>query len=165
MHAGDTLTDTMKMDFTNEEFAALFDMINLADWILHAHKTGGQDDEYGKLQQKILSHAKDFGLGETVNFQEEFDCYSFTRDYEASEKFEGVIEEYNNQTFWDELIPRLAERDVVRRIGREHFNALPPNVRIELLDEREKFYADEFETNGLASLNVEGGSTSLIGYN
>ena len=154
----------MKINFTNKEFEALFDMVSIADWILHAHQNTDVDDQYSALEQKILSHAKDFGMGDIVEYDKELQRYFSTRDYEESDQFQGVIDDYDDQTFWDELINRLVDRDLIQRFGEEGVLALSTEDRIRLRAELEAAYGQEFEVNGLKSLKI-GVTPRLAGNN
>ena len=150
----------MKINFTNREFAALFDMVSIAEWVLNAHLTDESDDDYAAVEQKILSHAKDFGLEDYVQSDHSHGRLYPTRDYEESEQFMGAIERYNERTFWDALVTRLAERDMIQRFGEGEFGALPVEERMSLLSAREADYAREFEVNGLAALRLVSGLSS-----
>lgn len=144
----------MKINFTQKEFEALFDMANLADWMLHAHRVEDEKDDYDSLLQKILSHAKDFGLGDQVQYDEDLKQYFTTRDYEESDRIEGVIQTYEEESFWDELALRLATRDLIRRFGEQRYRSMKPEERVSLQLEREEMYTSEFSRNGLDSTHI-----------
>ena len=144
----------MNINFTNREYEALLDMIYLADWMLHAHDTEKSDDIYQALEQKILGYAKDFGCGDKIVFDPKLQQHFPTRAYEESEEIQGVIDDYDNETFWDELSDRLATRDLVRQHGAERLDSMTPKDRIHAFCEAESLYADEFETNGLDRVEI-----------
>ncbi len=146
----------MKVNFTKREYAALLDMIYLADWMLHAHVEEEEiHDDYSALEQNILSHAREFGCENKIVYDAKLEQYFPTLAYEESEQIHGVIDNYNDETFWDELIERLAERDVLRKFGQEKLRSMSGEERMHLFWEAEKPYADEFEMNGLDRLKIE----------
>ena len=58
----------MKLNFSKKEYAALLEMLYMADWVLHAHseEKGESTEEYRLLMQKALEAAKNFNLEEAV---------------------------------------------------------------------------------------------------
>ena len=144
----------MKIHFTKREYRVLLDMIYLADWMLHAHESERRQDEYHTLEQKILSLAKEFGCEDLVEHSESCDQYFPTRQQEESKAVQNAVENYNAHTLWDELISRLAERDVLKKFGEDALNRMTGDERANLFWEAEKPYVDEFEINGLDRLRV-----------
>jgi hypothetical protein len=148
----------MKINFTNREYRALIDMIYLADWTLHAHKVGEPKDEYSALEQKIFSHAGDFGCDDLIVFDKELKGYFPTRDFEESEAVQAAIDEYNDDTFWDELVDRLAQRDVSVRYSEEQIRSMSVEERVHLFSEAEQPYDDEFSARGIDRLKIDKGN-------
>ena len=72
-----------------------------------------------------------------------------TRKYEDTCSAMEFIDEYDNESSWDELIDRLGERDTIREVGMEGFKALKPIDRITKVDDHKDKYIDEFEKYGL----------------
>jgi hypothetical protein len=68
---------------------------------------------------------------------------------------EQYIDEYNSDVFWDELIHRLARRDLIREYGEE--NVI--NMSLEQLIEKEQQfiekYDEEFAKNGIEYLEIK----------
>jgi hypothetical protein len=69
--------------------------------------------DYDELQQHILSHAKDFQLGQLV-MEEEGEYFTTMK---LEESLMPLIEEYDEYTFWEQLPAQLAERDMRKEIG------------------------------------------------
>jgi hypothetical protein len=69
--------------------------------------------DYDELQQHILSHAKDFQLGQLV-MEEEGEYFTTMK---LEESLMPLIEEYDEYTFWEQLPAQLAERDLRKEIG------------------------------------------------
>jgi hypothetical protein len=65
------------------------------------------------------------------------------------------LDEYDDDTFWDELAYRLAERDAVQEAGGfERYAELSPMERVERAGRFEELYADEFYENGLEHVRI-----------
>jgi len=108
----------VNIDLTENEYRLLLDFVFMANWMVESHHPDGRADvqEYDMLLQKLYSFAGDMGCKELVHADRESNEYSPTRYYEETTKAFELIEEYNDDTFWDALISRLAERDVYEQI-------------------------------------------------
>src|SRR5690554_3208405 len=93
-------------------------------------------------------------MEDLVTYDQEFGKYYFTKFYEDEAEPMKYIEEFENETFWDELVDRLAKRDVVNEHGLEATQAMDIMERFEALGKYEEYYNDEFEEHGLARLRV-----------
>ena len=147
----------MKIEFTPKEYECLLDILYIADWVLNAHKI--EDDPrteaYKKLEQKIFSYAKEMGFENLVEYASEYKKYFPTRELEETGSAREFIEEFENDTFWDELASRLAERDSARKVGGvKNLFKLSFEERAEIIWSFEEKYASEFETRGLEGLSI-----------
>ena len=52
-----------------------------------------------------------------VAYAPEHNRYFPTREYEETSSAQAFIVEYDNDSFWEELTSRLAERDLARQLG------------------------------------------------
>ena len=68
---------------------------------------------------------------------------------------EKFIDPYDDETFWEELIDRLSERDLVRQVGKEALRNIDAMERMKRLGGISDFYAQEFEEHGLNRLNIK----------
>lgn len=147
----------MKINFTKKEYKFLLDILYIADWVLNAHKVeeDPRTEAYKILEQKIFSYAKDTGFENLIEYAPDHKEYFPTKEYEETGPAMEFIEEFENDTFWDQLINRLAERDLIRQVGGiENLSNLSFENRIEKTFPLEEKYATEFETNGLDNLKI-----------
>ena len=150
----------MQIDFTKVEYRDLLDMIYIADWVLNAHKMADdpRTKRYGKLEQKILSYAEKMGFGHLVMYEPKFEKYFPTSTFEDLSPAYNFIKEYDNDTFWEELMYRLAERDLIKQEGSlSNVLRLPVEERLEKQFRLEEKYAVEFEENGLDNIRIDQG--------
>ncbi|MDT8305392.1 MAG: hypothetical protein RRC07_05605 [Anaerolineae bacterium] len=147
-----------------EELRRLLHMVYIGTWVMTAHARN--DDPraapYEELEQRLYAVAARHGFaGETGNpaddlldYDEEFKQYFPTRDFDEGEA-RAFLDEYNDDTFWDELAYRLAERDAVQEAGGlERYAALPVTERMELTGDFEALYTGEFDENGLDNVRI-----------
>jgi hypothetical protein len=147
----------MKIDFTKAEYRDLIDMVYIAEWIMNAHqiKDDPRTKRYRKLEQKILSFAENMGFSHLVEYAPEHDKYFPTRMFEEASSAHGFIDDYDNDTFWEELINRLAERDlIIQEGGLSSMLRLSVEERLEKQFRLEEKYAVEFEENGLENVRI-----------
>ncbi|MCL0066233.1 hypothetical protein M1N79_05100 [Dehalococcoidia bacterium] len=147
----------MKIEFTREEYKRLLDTLYIADWVLNAHKVKDdpRTEAYGKLEQKIYSYAKDMELEDLIEYAADHEEYYPTREYEETGPPMEFIGEFENETFWEELISRLADRDLIRQVGGvENLSKLSFEERIEKTLPLEEKYSSEFEERGLDRVSI-----------
>jgi hypothetical protein len=141
----------MKIEISKGEYKILLHVLEMADWILTSHKSKEEKrhKHYRKFEQKIFSLAEVMGYGPFIEYSKDFHEYMPTKLYEDTCSAMEFIKEFENESFWDELIDRLGERDAIREVGTEGFKALNFIDRITKVDDHKEKYIDEFEKNGL----------------
>ena len=153
----------MKINYTKKEYRLLLDMVEIAEWVLNAHKTASSDEikKYSDLYQKILSYAKDMGYENLINYDKNLDGYYATFEYEESVHMR-YIEEFEDDVFWDALPHRLAMRDLVKQVGEKKYTEMEFEERATKLVEIESIYSKELEDNGIENLRFENLSPSEV---
>lgn len=105
----------MKIDLTKSQFESLLKLCYIGNWIANAQRTGAKDDpmikEYEAIYEYVQSHAPEFGFEDLVQWDEECKRYFATANFEESEDTHGLIDEYDENSFWDDLTEKLADRD------------------------------------------------------
>lgn len=147
----------MNVGITKEEFIDILEMLHIASWVLVAHKT--EDDprtrKYGRIMQKFLALAKEAGAGELVEYDPEAGKYHPSSTFEESSRSRDFIHEFEDDTFWDELLDRLTERDLERQVGGyENLRTLSPEDRALFETPIRERYAQELTENGLERFEI-----------
>jgi hypothetical protein len=146
----------MKINITKKEYRTLLEIVEIANWVLYAHKTEEEPEteKYRELEQKLLSYAKEMGLKHFVKYEKKLEKYFLTKEFEDKSPFMDYIDDYNNNTFWDELVDRLSFRDLIRQEGEEKYREMSLMERFQKEDPiREKYY-NEFQINGLNNIRI-----------
>ena len=109
----------MKLLFTKSEYRTLIDMIYVGEWMLTAHdeETNPAKEKYVHLVQKIYSHAKEMGWEALIESSAADNEYFTTAEYEQKSGIHDLIDDYDAESFWDQLVDRLTDRDVSARVG------------------------------------------------
>ncbi len=147
----------MKVEITKEEYRDLLDMLHIAHWVMNAHKTGEdpRTEKYEKLIQKFYSLAGEMGLGGLIEFDSRIGAYFPTKTFDDESRSWDFIDEFVDDTFWDELIDRLTQRDAERQAGGyENLRTLSTEERLALESPIEERYAEEFTENGLNNVAI-----------
>lgn len=154
----------IEIELSREELRRLVHLVYIASWVIGSHKTevDPRAAPYDELEQKLYAVAARHGFaGDTGNPADDLLDY-----VEGAKKYYGTLDldegearvfldEYDDDTFWDELGYRLAERDAVQETGGiEQYAALPVMERIELTARFEALYADEFYEHGLENVRI-----------
>ena len=123
----------------------------MADWVLHAHDTGDRSDtkEYSDLFQKLMSYAKDMGCEDLVDFDKQQKNYAESFQFEEEFSALGYIEEFEDDSFWSELISRLARRDAMIELKVDNPNDVDTETLYTAIFKAEDKWSKEFEAFGL----------------
>lgn len=145
----------MKIDICKKEYRLLVEMLYLSDWMMHSHSIDEKKrhHEHEKLRNKLLSYYKEMGAEDIVNQGKESEEYYETNAFDDAihEKF---ITPYDEETFWGELIGRLAMRDVIKEIGKEKLQSTEEVEIIMRIEEVKEKYANEFKKHSLENVRV-----------
>ncbi len=147
----------MKINFTKKEYRSLIDVLEIAHWVINAHRTGigGEPKEYADLIQKIYSYSKEMGCEEIIEFNKSLGGYFSTQEFEESSESRVYIEKFEQDTFWSELITQLADRDVFKKFKVSSLSELSADDRIPAMCESESKWEDEFTKYGLDRIGIK----------
>lgn len=148
----------MKINITKKEYRLLLDILYLGEWMLAAHDCEDlpENEKYRDVIQKFYSYAKEMGYENLIEADKTSNKYYETREFESISIVHGAIDNYNDETFWEKLVSKLAIRDAIEAKGHEVFNEMSPEEKIKLLTPLEERYHEEFSVHGLANLKIEG---------
>ncbi len=126
-----------------EELETLLKLIYLGNWLANFNREEERTiKKFEDLKNQILSMIED------KNIEEEYENFKFDNE------IINIIEEYNEIVFWDLLITRLAERDMILEYGEEGLKNLSNEDYKKANLEYQKKYYQEFFENGLWNLII-----------
>lgn len=146
---------------TKKQYFALLKTVYLGNWVANAIRddsdSGKRLDEYDVAESTIFSYAKQFGYSQYIDdeFANEGKYYP-TRVFEDKTEVMALIDEYNEDTFWDELVEHLAERDFKKQYNRAEARAMSQEEHINKLYEFIDKWAEEINANGLDNIGIIG---------
>ena len=143
---------TMNIELTEEQFETLLTLVQAGNWLINATRSD-RIERFDELVSQIYSKAEEAGLGEHVFYAEDEDRYYPSEKLE--EKIMDFVDTYENESFWDSLTTRLAERDIREKYDRETVENMGLEEWVETLHEHERHYAEEFQEHGLERISIE----------
>lgn len=144
----------MKINLTKKDYETLLDVLYITDWITRAHEeeTEGDISRYKEFEQKIFALAGEFGFKNKVAKNNVTGSYYLTNEHLNSSDVIEIIENFENATFWEELLERLTRRDFIRRYGEKAILEMSIKERFEKEMEFLERYDKEFSENGLENV-------------
>jgi hypothetical protein len=142
----------MKIELTKEQLASLAKLAYLGNWLANSWRTEDVIEEYDEIESLVLEAAAKNGLEEYVEFDDE-EKKAFP-SAELEEKMAETVDFYNDNTFWDQLIYRMADRDYLRKHGEESLEELTTETGMEREKPLVEKYEKEFNENGLDRLEI-----------
>jgi hypothetical protein len=143
----------MKASFTTRDYARILELVHLG---LYAAGTRPDEPEsvperYAGVAQKLLGLATAFGCGDLVAEGE--------GGWRVSDKLAGGparerLDQFLDDTFWTELVERLAERDLRAELGSTKLADELSAAESDRLTALEDAYWREFEQHGIDHLVV-----------
>jgi hypothetical protein len=147
----------MHLRFSDQELATLVEMVSLASMVASWNQKESADNQianYEALEDKILERAGHAGLGSWIEYDEEKQRFRVKPDVEEGLFCHECYDEFRNESFWEELAVRMADRDLARAIGLNAWEKLTEEQRRERTAAWEKRYWEEFSKYGIDRLVV-----------
>lgn len=143
---------------TKEQYLVLAKTVYMGNWMANANRGGLGDEplrtEYEEIANLIFSQASAFGFPKTFEHDLEFDEeYQNTHD-SMSPLFE-IIDEYNTENMWDELVSELAGRDMAEAHPLEEVLKMSDDQRYMTRMKYVDKWDDEFVVYGAQRLVVD----------
>lgn len=143
----------MKFECSKEEFKVLMDLVYAGNLLINGPRSKEERIEsYSNMEQTVFAMAKEYGLGELVEYDEEYEEYMPAHEYEEDE-FNEYIDAYDTAVFWDELVMRLARRDALNYAGDVDQNITKAALK-EMQLKLEEQYEEEIADNGIMNLKI-----------
>lgn len=146
----------MEISLSRQQFETLLKVVYLGDWMVNAIRVpGSYVREFEELEQFLLSLAHGSGFHDIVEFDPTLSQF-FMKD-EVYEKLQPLIDEYDDEAFWDGLVDRLADRDFGETYG-DAAKRMDQNERFGKLSAFVDKYEAEIEKHGIDRLRIMGAS-------
>lgn len=150
-----------KITLTKTQFKALLKAVYLGNWMANAYRDGSKEHPYIKdyenIEDYVFSLAPLFSLNKYMDHEEsDGNKYYPTSFFEEETDVHILHEQYDENSFWDELIDHLGERDFREKYSEKEINTMSRIEFFEKLDECIDIYREEFEKFGIQRLRING---------
>lgn len=146
----------MKLELEKKELECLVELAMIAEWVMTAHDE--EDDprkaKYLALTEKIYRFAHENGMKKQFNLEEDGICEP-DPDWEDETMARAFIDEFEDMTFWSELVNKMADRDMQNKFGGKKPKSF--EEQYEVYEEFAEKYMEEFDHHGIARLEIMGG--------
>ncbi len=144
----------MDIKLTSDQFELLLKLVYLGHWMIEgAREEESNLEEFDRIADYIYSLAPAFGVKRWVEFDEAEGNY-FPSE-ELDEAMEEIIARYEDASFWDQLVVRLAERDLIRDYGEEAVKRMDWKELEKKRAMAVQKYIREIEEHGLDNLVIQ----------
>lgn len=139
------------LKLTDEQYKYLIQLVYLGNFMANATRNNDEMiPQFEELEQHIYSFAGEFGCGEFVDRHDAVEGIYPTREFE--EMMDKLVCEYDADIFWEELLHRMTERDLIDAYGESAVASMSIVERIEKERGFVQEYDKEFSGNGLKNL-------------
>lgn len=147
----------MHLRFTDDELITLAEMLTLACWATFWNHKPGSDEgvaRFDNMLEKVLSRMQHNGQGSEVESDPERQRLRLRKDKEEGSFYAQCYDEMRAETFWEELVIRMAERQLNKRYDELQLSQLSEEKRKEITEPITKRYWEEFSAKGIENLHV-----------
>jgi hypothetical protein len=147
----------MNIEISEEEYRHLLDMLQISQWVMHAHETEEEPRTapYDRIMQKFYALAKEMGQDQLVEYDTSVQQYFLSHEFGETSFSRDLINEFTEDIFWDQLIHRLTERDLARTLGGyDQLDALSTTERFVSEGPITAKYVQEFDERGVERLEI-----------
>ena len=137
------------IELSKADMKLLLRYVYYGQWLLTATKED-PDEKYEAFYQRILSLMKNNNIEPRIAYEHG----SYGVSGELDEEYRKAIDEYNEDTFWEELLERLAQKDLSLKYTKKEIEDMGYPELSERIDEEAEKYIDELDRNGLRNIGI-----------
>lgn len=144
------------IELSKKRFLALMKAVYLGNWMVNAYRTENMKEDYESIEDFVFSLAPKFGFDKYVAHEEsDGDKYYPTSLFEEETDVHKLHDEYDENTFWDELTGRLGRRDFLEKYSKEEIENMSRDEWFAKLHECIDAVNEELEKHGVERLRIE----------
>lgn len=143
------MANETSITFAREEVGLLLKLLYSGTFIV-APKDENEDKAINSLIQKVLLSTKMAKAFRGIEFNQTTNEYELTDS--AEEAFSDDFDDFVEETFWQELLFRLGQRDIIQEIGEKEYRKMAEDELEEKHEIAEEIYREEFDRNGIKNL-------------
>ena len=144
----------MKVSFTSKEYTRLLELVHLGLCVAGSRPDdpATMPERYAEITQKVFQLAEPFGCADLV--EADVNGQYFQNEKLTDGPVHEKLEQFGETVFWNELVARLSERDLLAELGSTKLGDELTAEEEERLSAIEDAYWREFEGNDVRHLVV-----------
>jgi hypothetical protein len=139
---------------TPQQYEDLLKVVYLGNYLVNNFRPDQPVDRFDALESYLFSLAKEFGLPRAMDMDEETGEAYPSEEFSQAEDINLYLDDFIENTFWDELINRLTSRDLFRKYGQQIMESLPWEELKKKEEPVFQRYTEEIETYGMENLEI-----------
>ena len=143
------MENEISITFTKEEVGLFLKLLYSGTFIV-VPKDDAEDKVINSLVQKVLLSTKMAKAFRGIDFNQSTNEYELTDT--AEKAFGDDFDDFVEETFWQELLFRLGQRDIINEIGGKDYRKMSEEELEEKHEIAEEKYREEFDLNGIKNL-------------
>ncbi len=150
----ETTSQAVSVSLSRAEYEKLLVLSYLGNFMING-MFKERSETYDEVLSKLFAKARESGFGRYVETAEGVSVPS--KEFSHHPDVKRYRREYDEEIFWDELVRRLADRDIRAEKGAAAIARLSPKQYEELISFYEIPYVEEFDRHGLKRIVLEEG--------
>lgn len=143
----------IELRLTKRQYKALLDLTYLGDWMVNGIRVEPLAP-YEDAAQQVYALAEKAGCGELAGYDPELKKHVVFDEAEPGTRLSGFKAAYDEETFWQELVERLSDRDLEREHGADALAKMSKDELIKLQIGSEEAWDKEFRERGIDRLEL-----------
>lgn len=155
-------SSSVVVSLTRSEYEKLLVLSYLGNFMING-MFKERSETYDEVVSKLFAKARENGFGRYVSIADGVPVPS--KEFSHHPDVKRYRREYDEEIFWDELVRRLADRDIRAEKGAAAVARLSPKQYEELISFYEIPYVEEFDRHGIKRIILEEGLQEGPGQN
>lgn len=143
----------IELKLTKRQYKALLDLVYLGDWMVNGIRVEPLAP-YEDAAQRVYALAEKAGCPELAGYDAELKRHVVFDEAEPGARLAEFKAAYDEETFWQELVERLSDRDLEREHGADALAKMGKDELIKLQLESEERWDREFRERGIDNLEL-----------
>jgi hypothetical protein len=145
----DALVD---ISLTRTQFRNLLKAVYLGEYVANGYRVEDRIQEFEDIEQTLLVLAERLGFRDLVEYDEGLKKYFPTNEFDEAMMI--YLDDFEEESFWEELSSRLAVRDMFREFGEKGVKRMSRMTYATEQLKRQGRYAREMEDHGIDRLEI-----------
>lgn len=143
----------MKLELNKKELECLVELAMMAEWVMTAHDEDDdvRKDKYLALTEKLYRFAHENGMKKEFSIEGDDICEP-DPDWEDETMARTFIDEFEDMTFWSELVNKMADREMQKKFGGKKPNSFEEQMVV--YEEFAEKFVEEFDKHGISRLEI-----------